>query len=74
MQVLVVGASHAGIAFADALRRRGFAGGLTIIDRLDGSPLERPPLSKGFLLAGDGEDEGFALRAPNWFAEWRITL
>ena len=74
MRVVVIGASHAGIAFVDAMRRHGFDGELTIIDRLAGPPLERPPLSKAFLLAGDDEDDSYALRAPGWFADRHITL
>lgn len=74
MRIVVVGASHAGVAFADAMRRHGFEGEVTMIDRLDGTPLERPPLSKAFLLAGDDEDDGFALRTPAWFADRQITL
>ena len=74
MKVVVIGAGHAGVAFVDAMRRNGFAGELTMIDRLAGLPLERPPLSKAFLLAEDGDEEGFALRAPGWFADNRITL
>ena len=56
MRIIVIGASHAGIAFVDAMRRNGFAGGLCLVDRQPGQPLERPPLSKAF-LAGDGGDE-----------------
>ena len=74
MKVIVIGASHAGIAFVDAMRRHSFAGELTMIDRLAGLPLERPPLSKTFLLAAEGEDENFAFRAPEWFADKQITL
>ncbi len=74
MKVVVIGAGHAGVAFVDAMRRNGFAGELTMIDRLAGLPLERPPLSKAFLLAEDGDEDGFALRAPGWFADSRITL
>ena len=63
MKVIVIGAGHAGVAFADTMRRTGFAGELTMIDRLQGLPLERPTLSKAFRLAEDGEEESFALRA-----------
>ena len=74
MKVIVIGASHAGIAFVDAMRRHGFEGSLTMIDRLAGLPLERPPLSKTFLLAADDEDDSFAFRAPDWFTSRQITL
>ena len=74
MKVIVIGAGHAGVAFADTMRRNGFAGELTMIDRLEGLPLERPPLSKAFLLAGDDDEESFALRASGWFVDRQITL
>jgi NADPH-dependent 2,4-dienoyl-CoA reductase/sulfur reductase-like enzyme len=54
--VIIIGASHAGIACAEQLRMNGFAGQITMIDRLEGPPLERPPLSKAFLQA-DGSDD-----------------
>ena len=34
MRVIVIGASHAGIDFVDSMRRHGFAGELTVIERL----------------------------------------
>ena len=74
MRIIVIGASHAGIAFADAMRRHGFAGPLTLIDRLDGMPLERPPLSKAFLAGDPGDDDRFVLRKPDWFAAQDIEL
>lgn len=74
MRVIVIGASHAGIAFVDAMRRHGFNGDLTMIDRVAGLPLERPPLSKTFLLAAEEKDDSFAFRPPDWFADKQITL
>ena len=74
MRVIVIGASHAGIRFVDAMRRNGFDGELVLLDALVGQPLERPPLSKAFLSA-DGEDDGrFSLRKPGWFADNDIEL
>ena len=62
-----------GVACAERLRKFGFGGGITLIDRLAGLPLERPPLSKQFLL-GEADDAGFLLRSADWFAENRIDL
>lgn len=74
MRIIVIGASHAGIAFVDAMRRNGFAGELVLLDRQVGQPMERPPLSKAF-LAGDGSDDSrFALRKSDWFAANDIQL
>ena len=74
MRIIVIGASHAGIAFVDAMRRHGFTGGLTLVDRLAGVPLERPPLSKAFLAADVGDDDRFVLRKPDWFTAQNIDL
>ena len=73
MKVIVIGAGHAGVAFADTMRWNGFAGELTMIDRLEGLPLERPPLFKAFLLARDDDEESFALRASGWFVDRQIN-
>ncbi|MGC6453807.1 MAG: NAD(P)/FAD-dependent oxidoreductase [Candidatus Puniceispirillaceae bacterium] len=74
MRIIVIGASHAGIAFVDAMRRHGFSGKLILIDRLTGVPLERPPLSKAFLVADAGDDDRFVLRKSDWFAANDIQL
>ncbi len=74
MCVVIVGASHAGIACAEALRQNGFDGGITMIERLPGLPLERPPLSKTFLGADPSDDARFAFRAADWFESRSISL
>ena len=61
-QIIIVGASHAGISCAEQLRANGYAGRICIIDRLVGVPLERPPLSKAFLQADGHGDAKFHLR------------
>ena len=73
MKVVVIGASHAGVGFVDAMRRRGFDGDLTLIDRQSGLPMERPPLSKAFLL-DDGDEAKFALRKPEWYRQCDVQL
>ena len=80
-EVIVVGASHAGVGVVDALRRAGFAGAITLIDRLRGLPMERPPLSKVFLLGtpavgpdSDAGDAAYLLRKPDWYAANDITF
>ena len=73
--IIIIGASHGGIACAERLRKLGFGGKITLIDRLAGLPLERPPLSKQFLLAaGDADDSGFLLRSADWFGENGLDL
>lgn len=72
--IIIIGGSHAGIACAERLRKLGHKGPITIIDRLSGLPLERPPLSKAFLKADATEDKSFCLRPDNWFDDNTITF
>lgn len=76
--VIVIGASHAGVACADALRRNGFVGRLSMIDSGADLPMERPPLSKAFLLAdpevGSADEGGFLLRRASWYQDNDIDL
>ena len=72
--IIIVGASHAGIACAEQLRANGFSGQIQLIDRLSGVPFERPPLSKGFLQADGSDDKKFLLRRSDWFTSHEITL
>ena len=65
--ILVVGASAAGLSTAEALRRRGFAGRLTIIGDELWAPDDRPPLSKQ-VLAGGWEPSHIALRPAQTLA------
>lgn len=59
--VVVVGASAAGLSTAEALRRQGFTGRLTIVGAEPHPPYDRPPLSKQ-VLAGVWEPERARLR------------
>ena len=72
--IIIIGASHAGIACAERLRKLGHEGSITVIDRLKGLPLERPPLSKAFLKSAESDETAFALRSESWFADNQITL
>ncbi len=58
--VTIVGASLAGLNAAEALRRDGFDGSVTLIGAESRLPYDRPPLSKQ-VLAGDWEPERAAL-------------
>ncbi|MGD3109160.1 NAD(P)/FAD-dependent oxidoreductase [Streptomyces sp. YGL11-2] len=59
--IAVVGASAAGLAAAEALRRSGWHGPLTLIGEEDQLPYDRPPLSKQ-LLHGTWEPDRLLLR------------
>lgn len=70
--VVVVGASAAGVSAATALRRGGFAGRIRIVDGDPRFPYERPPLSKTLLSKAD---EGLRpIVPPETFADLEIEL
>lgn len=62
-RVVVVGASAAGLAAAESLRRNGYQGELTMVGTEERHPYDRPPLSKQ-VLRGDWEPERVAFRKP----------
>lgn len=72
-QVVVVGASVAGVHAAEALRVAGYEGRIVLVDAAEGLPYDRPPLSKQ-LLAGDWDDDDVLLRAPSAFVDLEIDL
>lgn len=61
--VLIVGASVGGLTVAEALRREGYAGKLTMLGAEKHHPYDRPPLSKK-VLAGAVPPERTQLRTP----------
>ena len=61
-EIVVVGASLAGVESARALRSAGYDGRLSIVGEEPHPPYDRPPLSKGFLL-GAMADSDLALVA-----------
>lgn len=71
---VVIGASHAGISFAEKMRQQGNQDQITLIDRLQGIPLQRPPLSKAYLSAPSDQEEQFYLRGADWFEAQTISL
>jgi 3-phenylpropionate/trans-cinnamate dioxygenase ferredoxin reductase component len=59
--VVVVGASAAGLTAAEALRREGYTGRLTLVGAEDRLPYDRPPLSK-HVLSGAWQPDRTELR------------
>ncbi|MFI9025237.1 NAD(P)/FAD-dependent oxidoreductase [Streptomyces sp. NPDC053560] len=72
-RVLVVGASLAGLCTAEALRRNGYDGSLTLIGDEQALPYDRPPLSKQ-LLSGDWAPERTALRSDEALAALEVEF
>lgn len=71
--IAIVGANIAGTSTAEALRRAGYDGRLTLIGAESELPYERPPLSKEF-LAGHVDASQLTLRPRAFYYEQRIEL
>lgn len=73
-KTLIVGASHAGVTAAEALRRNGYDGEITLISAEDCPlPYHRPPLSKAY-LAGEKTAQQIALRGAKFYTDNAIDL
>lgn len=77
--LLIIGASHAGVSMAEQMRKQGFEGRITMLDRETSMPMERPPLSKAWLVEhGDGAADvgtgSFLLRQDEWYQENNVEF
>lgn len=71
--VVIVGASMGGLRTAEALRRSGYAGAITVIGDEIHAPYNRPPLSKDVLSTGvSHEAVAFPSRAATADVEWML--
>ena len=70
--IVVVGAGQAAVQVIDTLRRKGYAGKLTVIGEEPWLPYQRPPLSKKY-LAGSLERERLLIRPAAFFAEHQVV-
>ena len=72
--VVMVGAGGAADAAADALRREGYRGPITLIGRdAEPVPMDRPNLSKDF-LSGVAPEEWLPVRTTKFYRDHDITL
>ncbi|OZF45773.1 NAD(P)/FAD-dependent oxidoreductase [Rhodococcus sp. 14-2470-1a] len=71
--VLVIGASAAGLTTAEALRRKNYAGEITVLGDEVHPPYDRPPLSKQ-VLSGAWDPERAALRTDELLAGLDATF
>ncbi|HMM14750.1 MAG TPA: FAD-dependent oxidoreductase [Parvibaculum sp.] len=72
-KIVIVGGGAAGFAAAEMLRRRSFAGTITILSGEAAAPVDRPNLSKDY-LAGSAPEEWVPLQPDNFYEEARIGL
>ncbi|PWJ60031.1 3-phenylpropionate/trans-cinnamate dioxygenase ferredoxin reductase subunit [Dyadobacter jejuensis] len=70
---VVIGASHAGVNFAFALRKEGWEGEILLYDADPELPYHRPPLSKTYLSNDDGLDKN-RLQAAERYNKEQIVL
>ena len=71
--IVIVGGGAAGVAAAEMLRRRGYAGPVTLISADADPPVDRPNLSKDF-LAGEAQDDWIPLWPNDFYVEQCIDL
>ncbi|MEU5633672.1 NAD(P)/FAD-dependent oxidoreductase [Streptomyces rishiriensis] len=72
-RIVIVGASAAGLAAAETLRREGYDGTLTLVGDEPHPPYDRPPLSK-HVLSGQWDAGMTALRTPEDLAALGLDL
>lgn len=72
-RVVVVGASLAGVRCAEALRRYGHAGPITLLGQERHRPYDRPPLSKQFLAGVADRERLWLNRSATELADADIT-
>jgi 3-phenylpropionate/trans-cinnamate dioxygenase ferredoxin reductase subunit len=70
-QIVIAGGGQAAMQALDTLRRKGFAGKLTLVGDEPWLPYQRPPLSKKY-LAGALERERLMFRPAQFFAEHQV--
>lgn len=71
--LLIVGASHGGVAVAASLRQQGFDGQITIVGAETALPYQRPPLSKTY-LSDKQSPEQILLRPEDFYQRNDINL
>lgn len=72
-RIVIVGGGAAGFAAAEMLRRRGYAGVLTMLSADDAPPCDRPNLSKDY-LAGSAPEAWIPLKGEDFYRDNAIDL
>ena len=71
--IVIVGGGAAGFAAAEMLRRRGFAGSITMLSNDSDPPVDRPNVSKDY-LAGSAPEDWMPLRDDAFYKDSSIDL
>jgi NADPH-dependent 2,4-dienoyl-CoA reductase/sulfur reductase-like enzyme/nitrite reductase/ring-hydroxylating ferredoxin subunit len=71
--VFIIGASAAGTACAEMLRREAYRGPITLADIDRDAPYDRPNLSKDY-LAGNAPEEWLPLHPKDFFEDQKIRI
>lgn len=71
--VVIIGAGHAGVECAFALRSAGYVLPITLMSDEEHEPYQRPPLSKSF-LSGEMQAHRLALRSPQAYEKQNIKI
>ena len=72
-RIVIIGAGLAGARAAEALRKDGFAGSITLVGDEPDRPYLRPPLSKEYLRA-ESDREKVYVHPQSFYVEQRIDL
>lgn len=72
-RIVIIGGGAAGFAAAEMLRRRGFAGSLTLLSADAAPPCDRPNLSKDY-LAGTAPEAWIPLKPDAFYVDHAIDL
>jgi 3-phenylpropionate/trans-cinnamate dioxygenase ferredoxin reductase subunit len=71
--IIIVGAGHAGVEAASALRAEGYQGGIILLSDEPHLPYQRPPLSKAYMKR-ELTEEGLLLKGEAFYAKSNIDL
>jgi len=71
--IVIIGMGAAGCAATEMLRRCGYNGCLTVVDADEGSPYDRPNLSKDY-LAGNAPEDWIPIRSADFYEQHDVAV